>query len=207
MGQATSTMASPESTTTVATAVAPVQPTAQTNGGDAPTSVVETGAAATTTTDDAPAVHSERKALLEDICRRLQPITGLPLDPNTTVVPGGGLPAVASQADLDAALASIADPTAVTVLRIGVSHTRPITNASLLDKHNMIPDGMAAAVYADHTANAYSLAGLSAFTALKALDIVTDDGCPHPIFVSVPRAVWSGLDAVDGDWTKFVIVD
>lgn len=193
MGQSTSTMTSNE------TAAAPLQSATD----DAATSTAESIAA----TLDAAGAHDGRKAFLDGIGRKLQPITCEPLDSNTTVVPGGDLPAVASQADLDAALASIADPTAVTALRIGFSHTRPIANASLLDKYDMIPDSATSAVYADHAANAYRLAGLSAFTALKAIEIVTDDGCPHPIFVSMPRAVWSALDAVDGDWTKFAIVD
>ncbi|AGO83569.1 hypothetical protein psal_cds_120 [Pandoravirus salinus] len=211
MGQATSTTDSNDTTTTgMATAVTfPIPSGDQTDNKSGAEVMPPAVVPADTAEGDAAlaSAHNERKARIEDICRRLEPTTGSPPDPNTTVVPSGDRLPVASQADLDAALASIAEPTAVTALMIGFSHKRPIANASLLDKYDMIPDGTAAAVYADHAANAYRLAGLSAFTALKRIDITTDDGCPHPIFVSIPRAVWSALDAVDGDWTKFVIVD
>ncbi|BCU03344.1 hypothetical protein [Pandoravirus japonicus] len=114
---------------------------------------------------------------------------------------------MASQADLDAALASVPDPAGVTSLSIEFSHKRPIANASLLDKHDMIPDEISEQVYGDHATNAYRLTALSAFTALRSIDIHTDDGCPHPIFVSIPRSVWSMLDVVTGNWATFVVLD
>nr|UMO79069.1 hypothetical protein [Pandoravirus belohorizontensis] len=191
MGQLTSTITSAEATGPAS---------AQSDG-----IVGDVVAAPAVATQEAAVVQESRKTSLEHILRRLQPVSGHPLDINTTVVPAEG--AVTSQADLDAALATIADPAAVTALRINFSHTRPIANASLLDQYDMIPDGTAGTVYADHATNAYRLTGLSAFAALRTIEIATDDGCPHPVFVSIPRAVWSALDTVGGDWTKFVVLD
>lgn len=114
---------------------------------------------------------------------------------------------MASQADLDAALASVPEPAGVTSLSIEFSHKRPIANASLLDKHDMIPDEISEQVYGDHATNAYRLTALSAFTTLRSIDIHTDDGCPHPIFVSIPRSVWSMLGVVTGNWATFVVLD
>ncbi|AGO82090.2 hypothetical protein pdul_cds_166 [Pandoravirus dulcis] len=208
MGQATSTMTT-ETSIMVGEATGTEQPTvpvaADVNVSDADIAFIrEAASVGTSEADqgDTTAVQAHRTTRTgghSDGARRR--------DASAFVLTFNESTTMASQADLDAALASVPDPAAVTSLSIGFSHKRPIANASLLDKHDMIPDEIAEAVYEDHVTNAYRLAALSTFTALRSINIHTDDGCPHPIFVSIPRSVWSALEVVTGDWTTFAVLD
>lgn len=120
-------------------------------------------------------------------------------------VPVDGTP-IATQGELDAALASISQPANVTNLTLLFSHESPIADATLLNKHGLIRDDVADP-YDDYAKNAFSLGALSAFTSLSVLSVDMDDGCCHPVFLTVPRAAWSRLSCVEGDWATFRITD
>nr|UMO79319.1 hypothetical protein [Pandoravirus aubagnensis] len=120
--------------------------------------------------------------------------------------PADGTP-ITTQSALDAALTAIQDPASVTKLEILFSHKNPIADATLLDRYGLIKDEHIETAYDDHAKNAFDLSALSAFTRLSILCVTMGDGCCHPAFVVVPRAVWSRLSLVTGDWATFRVID
>nr|UDO48130.1 hypothetical protein [Pandoravirus massiliensis] len=121
-------------------------------------------------------------------------------------VPADGSPII-TQGALDAALAAIHDPASVTKVTVFFSHKVPIADAALLDEHGFIKDEKLDDAYDDHAKNAFHLNALSAFARLSELHIEMDDGCCHPVFLTVPRAAWSRLALVSGDWATFRVLD